>query len=185
MVLVIIHAGCVDCPNSFLPPVLTPYHSIIHHSFLFPHLQSYFYYFFFPNDRITHFLLLILLARWPLTVCLDLCTLHIAAYPSTIAACWKLVYLQLPLLHASPLFVTANSPTNSTCKPPSRCCPLYYDNLRPAWDTFKTKVNLFRSVGSVRRPWRIYRLTTYICLNRHTYTSTLEIHASEKLLLRT
>lgn len=141
--------GASIAPTRFYHPYLlrTTQLFIIHSSF--PHLQSYFYYFFFPNDRITHFLLLILLARWPLTVCLDLCTLHIAAYPSTIAACWKLVYLQLPLLHASPLFVTANSPTNSTCKPPSRCCPLYYDNLRPAWDTFKTKVNLFRSVGSV------------------------------------
>lgn len=42
------------------------------------------------------------------------------------------------------LSVTVNSPTNSTCKPPSRCCLSYYDNLRPAWDIFKIKVNLFR-----------------------------------------
>ena len=125
------------CPNSFSPPT---------HSFIIPLSPSpvLFLLLFLSQRPKTHFLPLILLARLPLAVCLDLCALHIAAYPSTVAVCWKLVYLQLPLVHASPLSVTVNRPTNSTCKPPSRCCLLYYDNLRPAWDIFKTKVNLFR-----------------------------------------
>lgn len=139
-----------------------PYHSIHHSSF--PISNPLFDYFFFPQRPKTHLLPLILLARWSLAVCLDLCALHIAAYPSSVGN----LSTSNCLYYTPPLSVTVDSPTNPTCIPPSRCCLSYYDNLRPAWDISKIKVDFAES-----RSVRLTRETKYIYLNRHIQAYTL------------
>jgi hypothetical protein len=141
------------CRVHQLPQLVFTTYSVplIHHS-SFPISNPISVTFSFPTTEKSHFLPLILLARWPLAVCLDLCALHIAAHPSTIAVCWKPVYLQLPLEHASPLSVTVNRPTKSTCKP-LQDVAFYIMTICVLLGTFlKPKSTFSESVGSVRRP---------------------------------
>jgi hypothetical protein len=171
------HAGCVFTTRTILRTYVT--HSRNYHSFIIiplsPSPIPISITFSFPTDQKPTFSLsfYLLAGRW--LSCLDLCartSLHILRLSPRVG---NLSTSNCLFSTPSPLTVTSDCPTNSTCKPPSRCCLPYYDNLRPAWDIFKTK-----STFSVRFD-DLDEFTVTYNLNRHTllrncYTSDSYFH---------